>query len=302
MVGHSNLKKKNVLLQAAKAAETQRAIFQQWRLYQNWCKQQKAVALPSQTETLEAYLIYLVDKKLKPASINQSIWAINSYHYQHGFQKPAQCLAIQNLLSGIRRTLSVRPQQKSAFTIEHIQNISFKDNLIGWRNKALLLLGFAGGFRRSELAMLNVENIHYHEYGCQVDLEKSKTNQMGNKEAVQLVFGQDTAYCPVLALQQWVEKAGLKAGALFCSVRKGDYLCGRISGHSIGLIVKQAAVACEMDPKDFGGHSLRAGCATYLLEHGVPLHIVAKQLRHKKIDTTLRYDRNQVIHSLKNIY
>jgi integrase len=106
----------------------------------------------------------------------------------------------------------------------------------------------------------------------------------------------------VAALRDWLHAAGIASGAVFRSVNRWGQVRGRISTVSIANLVKRAAGACGMDPAQFGAHSLRAGCATFLLEQGVPLNIVAKQGRWKKHDTVLRYDRNVTTRALRGVY
>ena len=135
-----------------------------------------------------------------------------------------------------------------------------------------------------------------------IQIMSSKTNQEGAYEQVNIVSGQDSNYCPLNTTQKWIQEAKINNGALFCSIKKGGSKGGRLTETSIATIVKEIATKIGFDSKNFSGHSLRAGCATYLLEKKIPLNIVAKHLRHKKLDTTLRYDRNQTARILQGIF
>ncbi|MCZ6472083.1 MAG: site-specific integrase, partial [SAR324 cluster bacterium] len=206
-------------------------------------------------------------------------------------------------MAGIKRTIGTHQTQKSALTIEHFSKIPFRVDLIGKRDKALLLVGFAGGLRRSELAGLRVEHLETVPLGIRIHLQRSKKNQEGKDESVDIVPASLFPYCcPVKSLEDWLRASGITTGPLFPSINRWEQLGRRLSTVSIGKIAKWAASCCGMDPEQFGGHSLRAGCATYLLDKGIALNVVAKHGRWKKYDSVLRYDRNATAKVLIGVY
>jgi integrase len=273
-----------------------------WRKFGAWCDGLGAASYPCAPELLETYLVYLADSGLKAASIEQARWAINARHKLNGLPAPGDTEQVKVVVAGIKRTIGSRQTQKAALTIEHLRGVTFADTLTGMRDKALLLVGFAAGLRRSEISTLCVENLEYLEDGVRIHIPSSKTDQEGRGEFVDIVPSVNPAACPVAALSDWLGASAILSGALFPSINRWGHLGGALSTVSIGCIVKAAAKACGMDPTLFGGHSLRAGCATYLLERGVPLNIVAKQGRWKKHDTVLRYDRNVTTRALRGVY
>ena len=134
-------------------------------------------------------------------------------------------------------------------------------------------------------------------------LAHSKSDQEGRGEAVSIVEAERSAeWCPVESLHRWLHAADITSRAVFRSIRKNGRIGASLSAKSIYLTVKKAARDCGCDPAQFGGHSLRAGCATYLLDRGVPLNVVSQHLRHKRLDTTLKYDRNATAKALRGIY
>ncbi len=288
--------------QASKAEETKRALGKNWNAFDGWCGERGFSTLPAAAATLEAYLVDLAERGLKAATIEQARWAVNARHKLAGLPLPGDTEQVRVVMAGIRRTVGTAQHRKEALTIDHIRQVRFGERLTGKRDKALLLLGFAGGFRRSELAALRAEQIEFGGGGLRVHLQRSKTDQEGRGEIVDIVRGKSAECCPVAALADWLAATGIESGPLFRSVTRWGGLGAKLSTVSIGKVVKRAAAACGFDPAAFGGHSLRAGCATYLLERGVPLNVVAKQGRWKRTDTVLRYDRGATVRALEGVY
>jgi integrase len=287
---------------ASRSIETKKAITKNWGQYQKWAKLHQFSLLPPKIEILEKYLLHLMAQKQKISTIEQAKWAIDWSYKTKGYPDVGQSENIKVILKGMRRVLGNKKQKKSALTIEHIAKIDFPDNLIGIRDKALLLVGFSGALRRSELANLNFEDIEWENFGLRLHLKKSKSNQEGKEEFVNIISSQNLEICPVEALKKWIANSKILSGTLFRSINKAGVIGSRISTTTIGKKVKWSAKIQGLNEKDFGGHSLRAGCATYLLAKKVPLNIVSKHLRHKKLDTTLQYDRNTTVSNLKGIY
>ena len=287
---------------ASKAKETKRALEKNWRAFEAWCLASGSEPFPCHPETLEAYLVQLADQGLKAASIDQARWAVNARHKLSGLQAPGDAERVKVVIAGIKRTIGSRQSQKAALTIDHLRRVHFRHDLNGKRNKALLLVGFAAGLRRSELAGLRLEDLEAIPDGVRLHIDRSKTDQEGRGQWVDIVPSVTPDCCPVNSLREWIAAADITAGALFPSINRWGTCGGPLSTVSIGKIVKWAASCCGMDPDQFGGHSLRAGCATYLLDKGVPLNVVAKQGRWKRHDTVLRYDRNATGKALKGVY
>ncbi|MDH4224447.1 MAG: site-specific integrase [Deltaproteobacteria bacterium] len=278
-------------------------MFKNWKGFEDWCQFNHLSAFPSSIHTLEVYLTYLALQGKKTSTIEQAKWSIDARHKMAGYPPPGQAERVKATLNGIRRKQGMASTSKEALTIDHIRTIRFESTLGGLRDKALLLFGFAGGFRRSELANIRVSDLSQTDFGFRVLIQKSKTDQEGRGEWVNVVSSSySKTDCPVQALQAWLKAANIQSGLVFRGLTKGGHLRSALSTVSIGLIVKKAAIACGLDSTQYGGHSLRAGCATYLLDKNIPLNIVAKQLRHRKADTTLRYDRNTTSKAIKGVY
>jgi integrase len=154
----------------------------------------------------------------------------------------------------------------------------------------LLLLGFAGAFRRSELVALNVEDIEADAAGVKILIHHSKTDQEGVGATIAVVKG--SIACPVAALRAWLNAAAINGGPVFRSVKKGGKLGNRLIGHSIAEIVKFHAERVGLDPKLFSGHSLRSGFLTSAAKRGASIFKMMDVSRHRSIDTLRDYVRD----------
>jgi integrase len=303
---------------ASRADETKRALAKNWNLFAQWSEAHGSKLLPAHPEDVEEFLLYLaedhavLDKRgrllrhgLKPSSIEQALWAINTTHRLAGQKIPGEHEAVRIALAGIKRRKGTRRKQQAPLTIEHLRTIPFPETLKGRRDKALLLVGFAGCFRRSELVALQAEDIEDTPHGIRVLLRKSKTDQTGRGAWVDIVRAQThLEACPVAALRAWLGAANIASGAVFRSVSRGrpPRVGEGLSGVSVDTIVKQAARACGFDPAAFGGHSLRAGYATYLAQLNKSPTLIARHGRWKSLDMVLSYARGEVAKGLEGSY
>ncbi|WP_193354128.1 site-specific integrase [Candidatus Protochlamydia amoebophila] len=159
------------------------------------------------------------------------------------------------------------------------------------RDKALLLLGFVGAFRRSELVSLTINDIKFVREGLQITLRKSKTDQEGKGRVIAIPYGSNILTCPVRALNDWLNCSKISEGPLFRPInRHGQIMDKALTSKSVALIIKRNK-HLEKQKHSFSGHSLRAGFATTAAISGVPEHLMMKQTGHKSSDTIRRYIR-----------
>jgi integrase len=167
------------------------------------------------------------------------------------------------------------------------------DSLLGKRDAALLLLGFSGAFRRSELVALNVADIESCEDGVKVTLRRSKTDQEGQGRVVGIPHGSNPQLCPVRALQRWLDAAGISEGPLFRSVdRHGNVGVSALTDQVVATVAKRYCAGAGLDPTLFAGHSLRAGMATQSAINGASERSIQKQTGHKSLAMLRRYIRD----------
>jgi integrase len=283
-------------VRAAKAPSTLRAYRSDWDHFRDWCGQHGMPFLPASPETVALYLTALSSTH-RPATLTRRLTAISKAHQIAGHPSPAtmQQPAVSETLKGIRRTLGTAQLTKAPLLTADIRRMvkGLADTLAGRRDRALLLLGFAGGFRRSEIAALNVEDVQATDDGLVVTLRRSKTDPEGKGRNVGIPYGSMAATCPVRALQAWQTVAGICEGALFRGVdRHGRLAALRLHKDSVGLIIKRAAEAAGLDATKYAGHSLRAGLVTQGYLNGAGELEIMRQTGHRSLEMLRRYFRD----------
>jgi site-specific recombinase XerD len=278
---------------ASRAASTIRGYASDWRNFESWCRSHGLESLPAAASTVAGYLSVLADSgRLKAGSIQRRASAIAAIHTTAGYDSPTASAEVKLTLAGIRRTLGVAQQGKTPTLTADIAAMLARvpDKLIGLRDRALLLIGFAGAFRRSELVALNVEDIEFREDGLKVAIRRSKTDQEGAGQVIGIAHG--TTLCPVRALQQWLGASGITGGPVFVHVDRHGRQLGRMSPEAVALVVKRYAAAAGLDPAKYAGHSLRAGLVTQAAMNGVQEIAIMKQTRHRSSDMLRKYVRD----------
>lgn len=248
----------------AKAASTQRAYRIAWADFTGWCALHGQTPLPAKPETIALYITARADCS-KVSTLVKNVTAISVAHQMAGHPSPTHHASVRTVMQGIRRAKGVAPAQKAPVVTVDIRRMveMLPEGLLGIRDRALLLLGFAGAFRRSELVGLDVDDILFTDDGATVTLRRSKTDQESAGRKIGIPFGSQPHTCPVRALRAWLSATGIIAGPLFRSVnRHGQLQPDRLSAQSVALIVKRCAKAVGLDPANYAGHSLRAGLAT----------------------------------------
>jgi len=167
------------------------------------------------------------------------------------------------------------------------------DDMKGLRDRALLLIGFAGAFRRSEIVALNMEDLEESELGFKVTIRHSKTDQEGAGQTIAIVRG--SVACPVTALKAWLEAASSTSGPIFRSVRKDGSVAERLPAQSVADIVKDYAERVGLDPALFAGHSMRSGFLTSAAKRGASIFKMMDQSRHRSVETLRGYVRDAEI-------
>jgi site-specific recombinase XerD len=283
------------LAREEKAAATRRAYGSDFAIFRAWCASRGVSALPATAESVAAFLACEVDRGIKPSTIGRRVAAIRYAHKLAGHPVPTDDERVKATVRGIRRALGTAPRKKTPAVAEMIISMAIGtgDGLKGIRDRALLLLGFAGAFRRSELIALDCEDIEESETGLKITIRRSKTDQEGAGATIAIVRG--SIACPVEAVQAWRAAAGITAGPLFRSIRKGGKVGERLTAQSVADVVKAHAENVGLDPALFAGHSLRAGFLTSAAKRGASIFKMMDQSRHKSVDTLRGYVRDAEI-------
>lgn len=278
----------------SKADNTLRAYRSDWRSFEDWCNGQGAHALPAAPEVVALYLTFLAGQGIKSSTIQRRVTAISQAHQAAGVDNPTRHQAVKAVMAGIRRVHGTRQEGKAPALTDDIRAMldTLPQNLLGLRDRALLLVGFAGALRRSELVGLDVANVEQTKQGLVVTLYRSKTDQEGAGRKVGVPYGSNPDTCPVRAFQGWLEASGITSGPLFRSVnRHGQLQAGRLSDKAVALVVKRAAEAAGLDATRYAGHSLRAGLATAAAAAGVSERAIMNQTGHRSVNMVRRYIR-----------
>ena len=260
-----------------------------WIEFTAWAVQQGADSLPAQPATVNDFVTAQAEAGAKPATIAVKVAAISAAHKTAGQPDPTKAEEVRLVLAGIRRKLGTRPQKKAPIGRAELAAMvaALPDSLAGKRNRALILLGFAGAFRRSELVALDVEDLRINGE-LKVTIRKSKTDQEG-RGMVKVIPRFNNDLCPVAALTAWLDAAEIKSGAVFCEIDKWGHSHGRLTGQSVARIVKAVASGAGLDPRQFAGHSLRSGFITTAYAAGASATDIAEVSGHKSLDVLRGY-------------
>jgi integrase len=289
---------------ASKSEATKRAYRSDWKDFEAWCGLHGLAALPASAQTVALYISHLSEpakgeKARAVATITRRLAAINSVHKGKGFKAPGKMddPVLAAAFQGIRRILGVKQKAKKPLTLDLIVRIV--DNLQGpvasRRDHALIVIGFVGALRRSEIAAMRVEDLKPHREGYTLRIPVSKTDQERKGREVELLRGRDYKTCPVRTLQNWLRAENIVTGPVF---RKVD-LYGNVgehplTGHAVGEIVKRLVRQAELaDPKEYAAHSLRAGFVTQAAAKGASDRQIMRQTGHKSHAMIDRYARTE---------
>ncbi len=257
----------------------------------DWLQQQGIDDLPISPATLATYLSDQATSH-KWASISRRLATIRKWHRLHRHPDPGGDEVVKIVLEGIKRSIGTEPDQAPAFDI-----LEYKDGLrlipstsTGLRDRALLLVGFAGAFRRSELVALNMEGVQFTRDGAVLTYQGSKTNQYGKTEQKALFFSPDPETCPVRALQDYINLLGRQMGPLFVRIRKGEQVTNaRLSDKQVARVTKAYL------GEEYSAHSLRASFVTIAKLNGADDSQIMQQTKHRTRTMIDRYTRVQQV-------
>jgi integrase len=294
---------------SALSKNTRKAYRRGWEDFAQFCNEHGFEPTPA---TEQAVALYLSDRAedLAPSTLSQRMAAIQHAHDERGLSSPTRSKSVQNVMRGIRRESDSSPEQAPPLLTEHIKNTveALPGNekppegtearaawLRGKCDRALILMGFAGAFRRSELAALRMEHIDSRPDGLLVTVPESKTDQEGEGQLVAIRRIEGSSYCPVKALRKWTAAAQIEEGAIFRGVPRSGYVSREaITGRTVGNAVKRAAEAAGLpQAEDYTGHSLRAGHITQASMEGAPDAAIQAQSRHESDRAFREYVRPQ---------
>lgn len=240
---------------------------------------------------------YVVDAAatLAPATLARRLVSLHRHHVDQGLLSPVLDPHIRSLMQGVRRTLGIRQKQVKALEVAELLEtvaVALKQRpLKAARDQALLLIGWAGAMRRSEIVALRAEDIQDLDGGITVLIRRSKVDQDGQGFTKFIPFAHGER-CPVKALKRWQELTGIQSGFLFRAVNKHEQISDQaLSTHAVALIIKRLIAKTGRDPAEYSGHSLRSGFLTAGAVAGLPTYQLMAVSGHRSEQMLLRYIR-----------
>lgn len=283
----------------SKAKNTITAYNRCWKDFAYYCEHLlDAPALPASPESVCTYIAHMADDGKKVSTIKQRLAAISYRHRINGLADPTHHPFIAATMEGICREVGTAPIQQAPLVREDVRHLALiqSDGMRGLRDSALLLVGFAGAFRESELVALNLDDLVFEQNELLVTVRKSKTDQTGEGvvKHLPLLSDANALFCPVRALRAYLIAAEIASGPVFRKVdRWGKVWQKRLLPAAVAYIVKRAVSNADMSSKGYAGHSLRAGFVTQAANDNIPLHEIQEITLHQSSDMVRRYIRNQ---------
>lgn len=289
-------------LDAGIAKSTRRAYATSWATWTTWCAARGVAPLPAAPELLAVWLTERAVEGAAPASLERHLAAIAGAHHAAELLNPRAHPAVRAVLRGIRRTHGTKPRQVRPLRVEDLlATLPRGEGPRAIRDRALLLIGFAGALRRSELVALDVADLEARPEGLALTIRRSKTDPEARGEVLGIPRARRADLCPVAAVAAWRAQLVAVGGApvhgpLFRPVnRHGQIAIARLSDRAVADLVKEAAERAGLDPAAYAGHSLRAGFATSAAAAGVPERDIMRQTRHRSIAVFRAYVRQGAI-------
>ena len=269
-------------LKSSKANNTLRAYKADFRDFALFCQQNGFSSMPSEPKIVTLYLTHL-SKSAKFSTLKRRLASISVIHKLNGHYLDTKHPIITENILGIKRIKGTYQKAKKPILINDLKIIikaidedKNKNNRV--KNKALLLIGFAGGFRRSELVAIDIDDVEFVPEGVKIFVKKSKTDQSGEGMTKGIPYFSSASYCPVVSLKNWIEEGKIITGKIF-----------DMSDKNVALIIKKYAEIAGFDKKKYSGHSLRSGFATSTAELGAEERSIMAMTGHKTTQMVRRY-------------
>ena len=283
-------------LENSKALNTVRAYKSDFEDFGLFCVKNGFNNLPSEPKIVSLYLTHLSSKDAKISTIKRRLVSIGVIHKMKGhYLDTKHPIIIENLM-GIKRRKGILQKGKKPILINDLKtlidviNQEKEPDIRKLRNKAMLLIGFSGGFRRNEIVSLDLEDIEFVFEGLKITLRRSKTDQFGAGMIKGIPYFENSLYCPVTNLKHWINIAKIKKGPIFLKFSKGSKLTDhRLTDQSVALIIKDYLFKAGIDSKNYSGHSLRSGFATSAAEAGAEERSIMAMTGHKSSEMVRRY-------------
>ncbi len=283
-------------LKSSKAINTIRAYKSDFKDFGAFCAKHGFRVLPTEPKIVALYLTYLSGKDAKMSTLRRRLVSIGMIHKLNGHYLDTKHPVIIENLMGIKRTKGSIQRGKKPILINHLKaiinviNKEKTEEIKKIRDKSIILVGFGGGFRRTELISINYEDLEFVPEGVKITLRRSKTDQFGEGMTKGLPYFTNETYCPVVHLKKWIKISNIKDGPVFRRFAKGCSLTSnRLTDQSVVLLIKKYLELAGIENKNYSGHSLRSGFATVSAESGADERSIMAMTGHKTTQMVRRY-------------
>tara|TARA_B100000902_G_C27187455_1_gene852087 strand:- start:149 stop:1102 length:954 start_codon:yes stop_codon:yes gene_type:complete len=284
-------------LKNSKANNTLRAYKSDFKDFGSFCVRHGLNSLPTEPKVVSLYLTHL-SKKSKISTLRRRLVSISMVHKLKGYYLDTKHPIIVENLMGIRRVKGSIQKGKKPLLINNLKliinviNEQKIEEIKKLRDKTIILIGFGGGFRRTELISIDHEDLEFVPEGLKITIKKSKTDQYGEGMIKGLPYFNNENYCPVINLKKWLEISKIRSGPIFRRFSKGSLLTdNRLTDQSVVLLIKKYLNLAGIESKNFAGHSLRSGFATVAAESGADERSIMAMTGHKNTQMVRRYIR-----------
>ena len=283
-------------LQSSKAINTVRAYKSDFNDFGLFCAQNGFKSLPSEPKIVALYLTYLSTKDAKMSTLKRRLVSIGVIHKLKGHYLDTKHPSIIENIMGIKRRKGSIQKSKKPLLISSLKVVidaidqQNKEKIKKLRDRSLILIGFSGGFRRNEIVSLNYDDLDFVPEGLKIKIKRSKTDQFGEGAIKALPYFDNSHYCPVVSLKNWIDIAKINSGSLFRRFSKGSRLTEkRLTDQTVALLIKEYLQLAGIDNKNYSGHSLRSGFATSAAESGAEERSIMAMTGHKSSEMVRRY-------------
>jgi site-specific recombinase XerD len=291
------LQKETLLnLQNSKANNTVRAYKSDFNDFGLFCTQNGFKSLPSEPKIVSLYLTFLSTKGVKMSTLKRRLVSIGVIHKLRGHYLDTKHPSIIENIMGIKRRKGSIQKGKKPLLINNLKEIinvidkEKNEDIKKLRDRSIILIGFAGGFRRNEIVSLDYEDLDFVQEGLKINLKRSKTDQYGEGSVKGLPYFDNSQYCPVVSMLKWIKISKINSGPLFRRFIKGSKLSdSRLSDQTVALLIKDYLKIAGIESRQYSGHSLRSGFATSAAESGAEERSIMAMTGHKSTEMVRRY-------------
>jgi len=284
-------------LQSSKANNTVRAYKSDFTDFGLFCAQNGFKSLPSEPKVISLYLTHLSTKEVKMSTLKRRLVSIGVIHKLKGhYLDTKHPIIIENIMGIKRRKGSIQKGKKPILinNLKEITNVideyNKHEDLKRLRDRSIILIGFSGGFRRNEIVSIDYDDLDFVNEGLKINLKRSKTDQFGEGLVKAIPYFDNTQYCPVMSLKNWIKISNILSGPLFRRFSKGSNLSeNRLTDQTVALLIKKYLKLANIDSKNYSGHSLRSGFATSAAEAGAEERSIMAMTGHKSTEMVRRY-------------